>query len=240
MIKFTCPLDPTKYPITRDFYYQSSFYVGGQHAAVDFGAPAGTPILATAGGVVIGVGWDMYSGFFVALEHVIDGVVWRSFYRHLYGQTPLVVGQKVVQGQIVGNVGSTGWSTGPHLHFDLWCSQKIRDDEAIFYKNGWYAVDPLLYLGIAEKGVGIMPLYVQDEKGRHILIDAGVANVIGGGKGEHNALKKTFAYLTGKDTYEPPVWPDSLFDEFVWRDQLVTRNALPAILENALKKKGWR
>lgn len=145
-MRFIWPIDDPV--ITRNFYYLSSLYVGGQHAALDLiprGRPAtGEPLRAIANGTVVGVGWDFYSGFFVALD-LADG--YRCFYRHLFGMTPVAVGQRVSQGQIIGNVGNTGWSLGAHLHFDLWNRDKIRDDEAIFYKNNWYALDPVFYLG---------------------------------------------------------------------------------------------
>ena len=132
--------------LTRGFAYLSSLYVGGQHAAADYirrtGPTRAAPIRAVADGTVAGVGWDFYSGFFVAVDHAGG---WRSFYRHLYGQTPVVVGQHVTQGQTIGNVGNTGASLGDHLHFDLWCREK-RDPTA-FWKNGWWAHDPELYLG---------------------------------------------------------------------------------------------
>lgn len=135
---------PVQGAVTRNFYYQSSLYVGGQHAAIDIAAPSGTPIAAVADGVVSGKGWDPYSGHFVALDHV-DG--WQTFYRHLYGDAPVVVGQPVKQGRGIGLIGSTGTSTGPHLHFDLWNISKVRNDDAIFYKHDIWAVDPELYLG---------------------------------------------------------------------------------------------
>ncbi len=164
--------------ITRDFYYKSSIYVGGQHAALDLiprGRPAtGEPIRAVADGTVAGAGWDFYSGFLVAVDHAAG---WRSTYRHLYGQTPVSVGQRISQGQIIGNVGNTGYSLGAHLHFDLWNRNKVRDDAAIFYKNGWYAVDPELYLGQEDsmdqaefnrmfaEAVKSVPVQRQDERG---------------------------------------------------------------------------
>ncbi|KKL50358.1 hypothetical protein LCGC14_2306270, partial [marine sediment metagenome] len=75
--------------------------------------------------------------------------LWRSFYRHLYGQTPVAVNQYVPQGQIIGNVGNTGASLGDHLHFDLWNREK--HDPTAFYKNAWWAHDPVLYLEEEEK-----------------------------------------------------------------------------------------
>ena len=145
-MQFIWPLDD--YIITRDFYYKASLYVGGQHAALDLirktGSTQAAPIRAVASGTVAGVGWDMYSGFFVAVDHAGG---WRSIYRHLYRQTPVVVGQQVSRGQIIGNVGNTGWSQGDHLHFDLWSMAPI---EGAFEKNGIWAVDPALYLGQEE------------------------------------------------------------------------------------------
>ncbi len=141
-MKFIWPIEGT---VSRGWAYRSSIYVGGQHAAVDIPATTGTPISSVNIGVVEGVGWDLYSGFFVALGHD-DG--WQSFYRHLYGQNPVTINQVVHQGQVIGNVGSTGWSTGPHLHFDLWSENPV---EGAFQKHNIWAVDPELYLGVEEE-----------------------------------------------------------------------------------------
>ncbi len=146
-MKFTWPLDD--HYITRGFSYKSDIYIGGMHAGLDLvrvgGDTAGRPIKAVAMGVVVETAWDKYSGYYVVLDH--DGG-WRSKYRHMVGTSPLSVGQPVMQGQAVGNVGSTGLSTGPHLHFDLWHRQK--QDNTAFYKQGWWAHDPELYLGRVE------------------------------------------------------------------------------------------
>ncbi|KKK59696.1 hypothetical protein LCGC14_3031800, partial [marine sediment metagenome] len=132
--------------ITRDFDYKSSIYIGGQHAAVDLvrlqGDTLGRGILAVAGGVVVKDTWDKYSGYFIALDHAGG---WHSRYRHLVADAPPAIGQTVTQGQVIGNVGSTGLSTGPHLHFDLWHLQK--QDNTAFSKSGWWAHNPELYLG---------------------------------------------------------------------------------------------
>ena len=132
--------------ITRSFAYLSNIYIGGQHAALDLvprgRSATGEPIRAVADGVVAGVGWDFYSGFFVAVDHAGG---WRSIYRHLYGQTPVSLGQRVRQGQVTGNIGNTGYSLGAHLHFDLWCTTK--HDPTAFAKHGLWAHDPELDLG---------------------------------------------------------------------------------------------
>ena len=137
---FVWPLD--SHAVSRDFYYLSSIYIGGQHGAADIPAPTGTQIKAVAAGRVTTTGRNDISGYYVEIAHD-DG--WVTNYRHLVEQPPVSAGAAVSQGQVIGGVGSTGWSTGPHLHIDLWNSVK-RSDEAM-YKNGWWAHDPGIYLG---------------------------------------------------------------------------------------------
>lgn len=165
MPQFIHPLED--HILTRDFYYRADFYVGGQHAACDYireeGMTRGSRIMAIAGGVGVSASWDTIHGFSAAVDHA-DG--FRSVYRHLIEPASVVSGQPVKQGQIIGHVGNTGMSQGDHLHFDLWNRDKIRDDNAIFYKNGWYAVDPELYLG-KEDG---MALTVEQFKDIHHFV----------------------------------------------------------------------
>jgi murein DD-endopeptidase MepM/ murein hydrolase activator NlpD len=143
-VRFTWPL--TDHYITRGFDYKSNIYIGGMHAALDlvriYGDTAGRKILAVADGVVVGDAWDRYSGYFIILEHATG---WRSMYRHMVTDAPPVVGQQIAQGQTIGNVGSTGLSMGPHLHFDLW--HRHKQDGTAFSKSGWWAHNPELYLG---------------------------------------------------------------------------------------------
>lgn len=148
-MRFIWPLDD--HYITRGFDFVSDIYVMGDngvrmHAAVDLvrlqGDTAGREVKAVAMGVVVGDAWDKYSGYYIVLEH--DGG-WRTTYRHLVTDAPPVVGQAIMQGQVIGNVGSTGLSTGPHLHLDLWHRQ--QQDPTAHAKVGWWAHDPELYLG---------------------------------------------------------------------------------------------
>lgn len=85
------------------------------HHGVDFGHPRGTPIRSVAGGRVIVAGWRSGWGNTVEVDHGA-GVVSR--YAHLDGFATSL-GQEVVPGQLIGYVGSTGRSTGPHLHFEI-------------------------------------------------------------------------------------------------------------------------
>ena len=83
------------------------------HYGVDYGAPTGTVVHAVAEGVVTVSGYDEYSGNKVAIKHRDNSVSW---YMHLQSRG-VGVGAKVSPGQAIGRVGSTGRSTGPHLHF---------------------------------------------------------------------------------------------------------------------------
>ena len=86
------------------------------HRAVDVGAPTGSAVLSTDGGYVSFVGWtDIGYGYLIILDHA-NG--YSSHFAHL-SQMYVMVGQRVERGQVIGAVGSTGWSTGPHLHFEV-------------------------------------------------------------------------------------------------------------------------
>jgi len=88
-----------------------------RHNGTDFGAPFGTPVRATASGVVSGRGRDGGRGNYVTIRHA-NG--FASHYYHLNRFAGgLRVGLRVEQGQVIGTVGSTGLSTGPHLHYGL-------------------------------------------------------------------------------------------------------------------------
>jgi murein DD-endopeptidase MepM/ murein hydrolase activator NlpD len=101
---------------------------GRMHEGIDLGAAYGTPIAAAAAGTVIYAGWMEGYGNLTVIDH---GGGLSTAYGH-QSNIAVAVGQQVAQGQIIGNVGSTGHSTGPHLHFE------VRVDGA--------PVDPLGYL----------------------------------------------------------------------------------------------
>jgi murein DD-endopeptidase MepM/ murein hydrolase activator NlpD len=100
------------------------------HEGIDIGAPQGSPVLAVATGTVEFAGWTEGGyGNLIEIRHA-DGSLTR--YAHL-SRILIQVGAAVTQGQAIGEVGSTGRSTGPHLHFELRLAGKG-------------AVDPLGYL----------------------------------------------------------------------------------------------
>ncbi|CAM3772844.1 Peptidase M23 domain-containing protein [Bordetella sputigena] len=128
---------PSSLPVT-DYPYLSSSYgwrrhpVTGRylrHDGLDFAAPMGTPILAAAGGVVVAAGPDAGYGQRVDIDHG-DGLLSR--YAHA-SEVLVKAGDLVERGQLIARVGSSGVSTGPHLHFEI--------------RLGGQAMDPRLFLG---------------------------------------------------------------------------------------------
>ena len=91
------------------------------HTGIDIAAPTGTPIRAYAEGVVISAGWDNTGGYQVVLRH---GSSLITSYLHM-SKMLVSVGQSVSVGQTIGLVGSTGYATGPHLHFMVTKNGKI-------------------------------------------------------------------------------------------------------------------
>jgi murein DD-endopeptidase MepM/ murein hydrolase activator NlpD len=88
---------------------------GRMHEGIDIGVPSGTPIRAAAAGTVIHAGWLGGYGNLVVLDH---GNGLSTAYAH-QSSVASGYGQSVAQGQVIGYVGSTGHSTGPHLHFEV-------------------------------------------------------------------------------------------------------------------------
>ena len=85
------------------------------HAGIDLAAPMGSPVMATADGIVNVAGWSGGYGLLIQIDH--GGAV-ETRYAHL-SQLAVAPGQSVKRGQIIGFVGSTGRSTGPHLHYEV-------------------------------------------------------------------------------------------------------------------------
>ncbi len=87
------------------------------HKGVDFGAPTGTPIFAAGDGVLEKVGWINGYGRYILIRH---NSTYKTAYAHMSGWAKGIRrGARVYQGQIIGYVGSTGNSTGPHLHYEI-------------------------------------------------------------------------------------------------------------------------
>lgn len=102
---------PTRGRISSPFGYRW----GGFHTGIDLATGTGTPVTATRGGRVTHAGWRGSYGYLVIVSH---GGGMSSYYAHLSAIT-VNVGQNVSQDTLIGRVGSTGRSTGPHLHFEI-------------------------------------------------------------------------------------------------------------------------
>lgn len=110
--------------VSSPFGWRSS----GWHNGVDFAAPQGTEIYSWKDGIVTFAGWSGNYGYLIVVDHN-DGTI--SKYAHCC-RIAVEEGQNVIANQTIGYVGSTGRSTGPHLHFEIKVNEK--------------SVDPLLYL----------------------------------------------------------------------------------------------
>ncbi len=122
--RVTQPFGPTSLALEPPLGFYPHFHTG-----IDMAAPLGTPVLAAADGVVVAVAHTRIGyGNYVILAH---GGGIDTLYAHLL-ETEVNIGDKVTRGQRIGLEGSTGLSTGPHLHFEL----RINDQ----------VVDPMTYL----------------------------------------------------------------------------------------------
>lgn len=103
--------------VTSGFGLRVHPLLGGlrMHSGIDLAAPMGSPIIATDGGTVSTAGWQGGYGLAVTIDHA-NGL--RTRYGHM-SRISVAPGQSVRQGQVIGLVGSTGRSTGPHLHYEV-------------------------------------------------------------------------------------------------------------------------
>jgi murein DD-endopeptidase MepM/ murein hydrolase activator NlpD len=102
------------------------------HEGIDFAGPVGKPILATAQGVVVNAEYSGGYGNQVKIDH---GYGYETLYAHL-SELEVKIGDRVERGDVLGYLGNTGRSSGPHLHYGV-------------YRNG-RAVNPRYYLKLPE------------------------------------------------------------------------------------------
>jgi murein DD-endopeptidase MepM/ murein hydrolase activator NlpD len=103
------------------------------HRGVDYGAATGTPVQVTGDGQVAFAGRQGGYGNVIIIDH---GRGNRTLYAHLSRFAPKMrVGQRVNQGQVIGYVGSTGWATGPHLHYEFQVNGQTRDPLTVALPN---------------------------------------------------------------------------------------------------------
>ena len=107
---------------TKRFYNEK---VGKPHNGLDIGAEKGTKIMAPSGGKIILTGHYYYNGKFILLDH---GMGLKSIFIHL-DEVLVKKGQLVSKGEIIGKIGNTGKSSGPHLHWSLMLNKTYVDPE---------------------------------------------------------------------------------------------------------------
>ncbi len=121
---------PFDIPVKANFRFTSGFGQrwGRLHAGTDFAGPVGTPIYSTADGVVTHAGWTSGYGRLIKIRHDF-GIETR--YAHLNAMS-VSVGQRVSRGERIGDMGNSGRSTGPHLHYEV--------------RVGGAPVNPMIYI----------------------------------------------------------------------------------------------
>ncbi len=129
-------VQPASGPITSSYGWRIHPVLGTErfHDGTDFGAPCGSPIVSAAAGVVISRAFHAAYGNRLVVDHgFVDAIGARmvTSYNHAeeYG---VRVGDLVSQGQRLGSIGTTGWSTGCHLHFSVWVNGELVDPATVF------------------------------------------------------------------------------------------------------------
>ncbi len=125
---------PFGMPVKSSFRYTSGFGMrwGRLHAGADMAGPVGTPIYAPADGVVVHAGWQSGYGRLIKIKHEF-GIETR--FAHL-NKIRVRVGQRVSRGQRIGDMGNSGRSTGPHLHYEI--------------RVGGKPINPMIYIRAAQ------------------------------------------------------------------------------------------
>ena len=103
------------------YKYVSCYFGGNGHRGTDYASPGGTEIYTVADGVVTAAGYHYSWGNYVQVYHGKDdnGNTYSTLYAHMISSPVVSVGQNVTKGQLLGYVGSTGNSTGNHLHLEM-------------------------------------------------------------------------------------------------------------------------
>ena len=129
---FTFPL--RSYRVTSTFGIRRNPVTGNVrlHEGLDLAAPAGTEVYAAGSGTVTEIGNDPVYGIYIIIRHA-DG--WASLYGHLQ-RVGTTLHATVISGTVIGWVGSTGQSTGPHLHFELRHNGRARDPDRYLFLPG--------------------------------------------------------------------------------------------------------
>jgi murein DD-endopeptidase MepM/ murein hydrolase activator NlpD len=121
---FVKPLEGN-YRFTSAYGYRADPFTGVRsfHTGIDLAINTGTPIKASMQGKIATAGWNNVYGNYVIITHS-NG--YKTLYAHMQKYV-VATGQSVNQGETIGYVGNTGYSTGPHLHFSVYKNNKLID-----------------------------------------------------------------------------------------------------------------
>jgi len=118
------------WPTTSRYLSGYDYSTSTNHLAIDIGGSSGNAIYAADNGVVVYSGWNNYGyGNMVVIDH---GGGWQTLYAHLLGDLLPACGSSVYQGDMIAYMGSTGNSSGPHLHFELMSETYGKVDPKLF------------------------------------------------------------------------------------------------------------
>jgi hypothetical protein len=120
--RLSSPFGPRRNPVTGNF---------AVHQGLDLAAPEGTEVYAVRDGEVVELGADPIYGNFIIIRH---GETWASLYGHL-SKFEISLRSRVRSGTLIGRVGSTGQSTGPHLHFELRQNGRAQDPGRLLFSK---------------------------------------------------------------------------------------------------------
>jgi hypothetical protein len=118
--RLSSPFGPRRNPVTGNF---------AVHQGLDLAAPEGTEVYAARDGEVVELGTDPIYGNYIIIRH---GETWASLYGHL-SKFEIALRSRVRSGTLIGRVGSTGQSTGPHLHFELRQNGRAQDPGRLLF-----------------------------------------------------------------------------------------------------------
>lgn len=147
------------YPISQRWGENPSWYPSTKgHNGLDYACPVGTPIYAAADGVVARAELDTATasnpksgyGYHVRIQH---GNGWTSIYGH-FSQIQVKTGQRILAGEVIGLSGNTGFSTGPHLHFEVRTGVAIQSsiDPTGYMVDTLPAKEPILTVQVTSEG----------------------------------------------------------------------------------------
>lgn len=123
--RVTMEFGPNIHPVTAQWYLHKGF---------DIADSVGVPVVSSANGKVVELGFDPGYGMYVWVRHKYG---FRTRYSHLQSIS-ISEGEDVVQGQVIGTLGNTGISTGPHLDFQIWLGTDVVDPAAFLkISNDW-------------------------------------------------------------------------------------------------------